>query len=164
MVLRSLAAFFLQSNFSAKGEVRLLGAKIGGIFSCIDGTFSNERGNALSADRIKVDGNVFLQDKFDATGEVRLLGAKIGGHLSCIDGTFSNERGDALDASNAQITGAIFWRGGTSAVGRVQLSGASCTELNDDWAIGQRHLALCHSTISPMGRSKAMAQWMRKRG
>ena len=72
----------------ASGKVGLLGAQIGGILDCSDGTFANppqkdllESGDALSADRINVKDSVFLNGSFTATGEVRLLGAHVGGKL-----------------------------------------------------------------------------------
>lgn len=123
----------LQDGFAATGEVRLVGAEIGGNLECDKGTFSNAGGKALYADGVKVGGDVFLRNEFEATGAVQLLGAKIGGNLECNKGAFRNSGGNALDASDAHITGALFWRDGANAVGRVELSGASCANLNDDW-------------------------------
>jgi hypothetical protein len=87
---------YLDEDFSATGEVRLLGAEIGGDLSCIKGTFTNAGGDAISADRIKVAGGIFLRGGFAATGEVRLLGAEIGGNIECNMGTFTNAEGNAL--------------------------------------------------------------------
>ncbi len=123
----------LKDGFLATGEVRLLGAKIGGNLDCEKGIFSNQGSFALSADRVVVGGNVFLRGKFNATGAVRILGAVIGGNLECDDGTFNNVGGYALNASNAKISGSLIWRSGARAVGRVELSGASCASLIDDW-------------------------------
>lgn len=124
----------LRGGFHATGEVRLLGAEIGGNLDCDKGTFNNKGRFALSADRVVVGGSVFLRAKFNATGAVRMPGAEIGGNLECDKGTFSNVGGYALNASNAHIPGALFWRGGTNVVGQVELSGVSCASLNDDWS------------------------------
>ncbi|MCC6403692.1 MAG: hypothetical protein IT207_06745, partial [Fimbriimonadaceae bacterium] len=116
---------FLQSmaggtRFEAAGEVRLLGAKIGGQLSCTGGSFQNATGDALSADRIEVGGGVFLQSvdggpRFEAAGTVRLLGAKIGGGLSCVGGSFQNATGFALTADGIEVGGAVLVRRGFGA-------------------------------------------------
>lgn len=112
----------LCSGFTAEGEVRLLGAKIGGDLDCSGGTFRNppqeqlpDSGCALIANRIDVRGTVFLGERSTAEGEVQLVGAEIGGDLDCIGGKLSvfNAQGakighhlflrDVLDAKNATI-------------------------------------------------------------
>ncbi len=71
---------FLNAGFNASGEVRLLGAQIGGMLSCRGGTFSNadEAGNplgdALNADGVVVTGALFLRGA-DFTGGVDLTAA-----------------------------------------------------------------------------------------
>lgn len=58
---------FLDEGFTATGEVRLLGAHIGGVLSCSGGTFRNAdkdgkpQGNALAADSIVVMGGFFVR-------------------------------------------------------------------------------------------------------
>ena len=96
---------FLRGGFTAEGEVRLLGARIGDTLDCNGGTFKNPGQNALHADRVRVTGGVFLSDGFTAEGEVRLLGAEIGRDLTCTGGTFSS-----LSAQTAVIKGNFFWR------------------------------------------------------
>lgn len=57
--LTSEGDLFLRNGFKAEGEVRLLEAKIGGDLSCENATFATgkgEAGDALSADRIEVNG------------------------------------------------------------------------------------------------------------
>src|SRR5712664_1046251 len=70
------------------GEMRLLGAQIGGDFDCGSTTFSNPfkpgapgSGTALRADTIVVKGNMNLRNGFRADGEVRLVGAHVQGDL-----------------------------------------------------------------------------------
>ena len=55
---------FLNKGFSAEGEVRLLGAQIGGDLVCGGGTFKGSGDDALSADRAEVRGYVFLNHGF----------------------------------------------------------------------------------------------------
>ena len=128
---------FLRSRFRAEGEVRLLGAKIGGDLDCENGTFVNPSGNALSADGITVHGNVMLRGKimshgdvmspgeeFRAEGEVRLLGAQIEGDLDCENGTFVNPSGNALSADGINVHGNVFLVNWFRAQGEVRLPGA----------------------------------------
>jgi sRNA-binding regulator protein Hfq len=118
------AVVFLRDGFRAQGEVRLLGARIGGTLSCIGGQFINKEAQALSADRLKVEGNVHFENGFRAQGEVRLSGARIGGQFSCVRGHFLNEGGTALNADGAIVEGPVFLRNGFKAEGEVRLIGA----------------------------------------
>jgi hypothetical protein len=74
MVARGI---FLREGFVATGEVRLLGAEIGGNLECTNGTFSDADGDALSAAGIKVTGSVFLREA-EIVGAVDLVAARIG--------------------------------------------------------------------------------------
>ncbi len=148
---------FLGDGFTAEGEVRLLGAQIGGQLHCIGGVFKNPPtlakdgqaleggGRALSADGVDVKGDVLLGQGFTAEGEVRLPGAQIGGQLTCIGGAFKNPpklakdgkalegSGTALIADGVDVKGDVFLRQGFTAEGEVRLPGAkiggqlSCT-------------------------------------
>jgi hypothetical protein len=69
---------FLDSGFRAEGEVRLLGASIGGQLTCRRGTFRRPRGPALGVDGAQVGGAAFLDDGFRAEGEVRLVNGRVG--------------------------------------------------------------------------------------
>ena len=126
---------FLQEGFQAHGEVRLLGAQIGGDLDCVGGSFENPpqqgidgSGDALSADRLSVKGSVFLRQGFHAQGEVRLVGAQIGGNLDCHDARFENppregvhDSGRALNADGINVRGGVFLRQGFHALGAVRL-------------------------------------------
>ena len=69
----------LRDGFVAEGEIRLIGAHIGGELDCENGKFLNPGKMAIAADGIKVDGNVCLRGEFSAKGEVRISTAHIGG-------------------------------------------------------------------------------------
>ncbi len=104
------------------GEVRLLGAKIGGDLSCRGGRLQNAEGAALSCDRAEISGSVFLDNAFHATGEVRLTQAKIGGNFTCRGGRFENGDQRALFCDGAEISGDVSLRK-SHATGEVRLLG-----------------------------------------
>jgi len=113
----------LAEGFVAKGAVSLRYATLGGVLYCDGGSFVNETGNALSADRIDVKGSVFLRNDFSAKGGVRLVGAKIGGNLECDASSFENPTEYALSADRIDVTGGIFLRSRFGANGGVRLLG-----------------------------------------
>ena len=121
--LKTTGSVFLTKGFHAEGEVRLLGADIGGDLACTGATFKNPKGAALSADGLKTTGSVSLKD-IHAEGEVRLPGADIGGQLSCTGATFNNPKGSALSADRLKTTGDVFLTKGFHAEGEVRLLGA----------------------------------------
>lgn len=90
------------------GEVRLLGATIGGDLDCRGSRFENTCGHALTADGLRVRGDVSLRKGFHAKGGVRLVGATIGGDLGCGGGKFENPKGIALSADRIRVRGAIY--------------------------------------------------------
>jgi hypothetical protein len=115
---------FLNNGFNAEGEVRLLGAQIGGSLECTGGRFENRGKRALSADGTHVKGDVVLRNRFSAEGEVSLVGTQIGGDIACPGGTFKNPGGDALSADRADVRGSLFLNTGFRADGTVRLLGA----------------------------------------
>ncbi|HMO71740.1 MAG TPA: hypothetical protein PKC84_08900 [Paracoccaceae bacterium] len=116
---------------TATGEVRLLGAKLGGNLDFIGATFTAQGGAALNADRLQAEGSVFLRG-VKATGAVRLLGARLGGNLECDGATFTAQGGKALDLRSARITNAFFWRRNASAKGVLDLTAAEIGTICDD--------------------------------
>jgi hypothetical protein len=121
--LRLDGGLFLRGT-QVTGELRLLGARIGGNLECIEGRFDNAGGDALSCDGAEIGGSVFLSSGFHATGATRLLGAQIGGVLECIEGRFDNAGGDALNCDRAEIGGSVFLSRGFHATGESRLLGA----------------------------------------
>ncbi len=102
------------------GEVRLLGAKLGGSLDC-DGSNLKAENKALSCDGMQAEGGVFLR-KATIEGKVRLLGARLGGNLSCI-GAALQAKGNALSCDRMRVEGSVFLSGATIA-GEVRLLGA----------------------------------------
>ncbi len=124
-------SLLMRGGFQARGEVRLVGAKIDGSLECDNSQFCNSGGRALSADGIEVKGQVFLRSGFRSTGVVSLLGAKIGGDLSCTNGHFDNSNGDALTADGAMVGGTVFLDRGFYAQGEVRLACATIGRILD---------------------------------
>ena len=115
---------FLRDGFTAEGEVRLVGADIGGSLECDAGKFKNPKGIALNADGLVTKDSVYLRNGFIAEGEVRLLGANIGGDFGCRAGEFKNSDGNALAADRMVVKGGVFLDRGFTAEGEVRLLGA----------------------------------------
>ncbi len=128
----------------ATGEVRLLGAKIGGQFICSVAVFTNPRAKddtnayAFNADGTEV-GEICIFDSVKTTGMVRLLGAKIGGQLNCDGATFGNPRAGkgneayAFSADSMDVGESFFFRfvtatGGIRIVGAIFKSNLSIVE------------------------------------
>ncbi len=164
---------FLSGGFTAEGEVRLLGAKIGGQLNCIGGAFRNAGGIALDGDGAEITGDVFLSGGFTAEGEVRLLGAKIGGDLACIGGTFVNavaqeggggngaartNAGVALNLVAAKIDGTLWL--GPSANDKM-------TAVINGWLNLQgahAHQVVDHPDFWPGGANSALIDGQKKDG
>ncbi len=96
--LQTKGNVFLHKGFKASGEVRFMGAKLGGDLDCVDGMFEGQE-ISLQCDGLETKGAVFLNEGFKASGEVRFLNAKLGGDLTCRNGQFSS----GLDAQNAHV-------------------------------------------------------------
>jgi hypothetical protein len=157
--------------FQAKGEVRLLGAHIGGTLACI-GQFENPGGNALSFDRAQIRGSVFLGTRgkqlFRALGEVRLPGAHIDGSLVCGGDLFQNPYRDALVCNNSVVKGRFCLMEDAQIVGNVSLAHAEVGTLEDHpscWPIGSLALdGFRYARIDASSSSDASARiaWLDK--
>jgi len=132
--LRCSGSLLMRNGFTATGEVRLLGAQIGGNLECGGATLDGGGGHALSADRARVTGDVFLNGGFTATGTVRLLGAQIGGILVCSGATLDGGGGYALNADRARVTGSVFLRDGFTATGAMVFTDAQIGAFADELA------------------------------
>ena len=123
----------LRDQFHSVGELRLVGARIGGQLVCTGGRFENPEGIALDACAAEISGSTFLNktrddsEGFYATGMVQLIGARIGGQLSCRGGRFENPGGNAINADGAEIRGDVYLDRGFHATGEVRLINAQVT-------------------------------------
>lgn len=121
--LKCTASIFLRDGFRVEGQVRLLGAEIGGNLDCSGGHFELKSIYAFSADRVSVTGSVHLREGFTAKGEVRLLGAQIGSNLDCSGGFFEFSGGHVLSVDGANVAGTVHLNKGFAAKGKVRLQG-----------------------------------------
>ena len=113
---------FLRYGFDATGEVRFLGARIGGQLDCC-GRDAHQRGRRRALRRQCRDHRWRLPARrVQRHRQVRLLGARIGGQLDCSGATLTNEGGDALLADGAEISGSVFLHDEFSATGMVRFS------------------------------------------
>lgn len=117
---------FLQEGFEAEGEVRFLGAEIGGQLNCYGAKLKNAGGMALFCDLAKVTGSVFLDEGFEAEGEVRFPSAEIGGDFYCPGGSFKNAKAAAsADKSEAPFAEAALYLQGAAIKGVLWLGPAA---------------------------------------
>ena len=133
---------FLRQGFISTGEVRMLGADIGGSLDFRDSSITNEGGVALNADRIRIAGNLFLHRGFNAIGAVRLYGADISGDLACNHASFENKNGFSISAQGLKVAGGLFLRK-AAVVGNMQLNAARIGSFIDqdfEWPKGRHTL------------------------
>lgn len=116
---------FCRNGFHAGGEIRLLGAEIGGNVDFNKAGLNNPDKDALSADGVKIAGNLVCGDGFHADGEIRLLGAEIGGDVSFIGASLNNPDKDALNADGVKIVGALICRDNFKIIGNADFAAAS---------------------------------------
>jgi hypothetical protein len=114
---------FMRAPFSSKGELGLLGTRLGGNLELSGAALANPGGDALSADTADIGGNAFLNDGFAATGTVRLLGTKVGRDLTCDDSTLEGDE-VALLADGIEIGKSASFMG-AGLRGTVRLIGAT---------------------------------------
>ncbi len=128
--------FHMRMTFLGEGEVRLLGATIGGNLDCSGATFESEGALALNADSLNVTGNVFLNG-CTVKGEVNFMGATVGGDLICSGATLVNGGGDALALERARVTHGLWLNLAEPPDGRINLGHARVGQLVDSpktWA------------------------------
>jgi len=108
-------------GFRSKGEMRLIGAVIGGDLVCAKAEFSNPDKIAFMADRARIGGAAIFGEGFTATGETRLVGAAVNRDLIFAGAQLSNPGGKALNAEHLDVGGSLRLRNGFLAEGEVSL-------------------------------------------
>ena len=93
----------LKEGFSSSGEVRLLGARIGGNLDC-SGAALNGKPYALSADRASIGGTVFLRNTSAPLGDMNFSAAQIGSNLDCARANLSR-----LACENMRLGKDLIW-------------------------------------------------------
>ena len=109
-------------EFSAEGEISLLGAQIGGDLDCEGATLKAIK-NPIIADGAKIGRSVYLRNGFSTSGTVRLLGVQIGGDLDCTDASISASK-YAISADNVRINGDVLLKGSFSSSGELRFPDA----------------------------------------
>jgi len=107
-------AFFVstaESRFEATGEIRLLGAHIGGQLAYTGAKLENPDGLVLNADGLTVESEVLFtsipEERFVTMGEIRLLDSRIGGQLNYSGAKLENSSALALTLEGIVINGGI---------------------------------------------------------
>ena len=135
--LRVDKVMFCRNGFTAQGEVRLPGTRIGGRLYFDGAKLSNPGGRAFVGSRLTVGQDMFCRNHggpeheqpFVAEGAVILAGAHIGGHLAWDGAQLRNDSGPALHADSLQVDQDMLMRSGFTVTGggedgAVRLSGA----------------------------------------
>lgn len=116
--LRTTGDLVLDEQFTARGEILLRGARIGGSLS-----LSRSKIASLSADRLMVDGGMSFQGA-SVRGEVRLLGARVGGQLAFRGAHLVNPGGIALAADGLSVGSNLICDERFTVNGEIGLDGA----------------------------------------
>ncbi|WP_285629591.1 hypothetical protein [Actinoallomurus iriomotensis] len=119
------------SEFTARGEVRLVGAHIGE-FDLHNADLTEPGEYALAADQISIARNMDCSKLFTAGGEVRLRGANVGGQLTLFRAALNNRKGKALDLRSARV--AELGLRDASCEGIIDLTNARVGAFDDDQA------------------------------
>ena len=104
---------YCDDGFSARGEVRLLGARIGGQLSFSGATLTK----GLHADGLQVEQSMTFEERFSAEGPIRLPTARIGGQLSFSGATLDM----GLNADGVEVGQNMYCDEGFVAGGDVNL-------------------------------------------
>lgn len=114
---------FLQGGFKSYSEILFIAASVNGQISAKDATLSCKHGVTLTADRLRLNGNIYFDKGFTSEGRVSLCGAVVEGQLNCSGAVFTGSE-QALLANNLHLTGVANLGGGFSAKGTVSFNGA----------------------------------------
>jgi hypothetical protein len=114
-------------EFTAHGEVNLVGARIAGALRLGGARLTNPGRDALQATRLTVEGSMFCWENFAADGTVMLMGARIGSVLTFDGARLTNPGGYALQADGVKVGRAMHFANGSVAYGKVSLIGADIT-------------------------------------
>ncbi|MEL7183926.1 MAG: hypothetical protein AAGK57_09810, partial [Pseudomonadota bacterium] len=120
----------ITSAFHCAGEIRLNGAKLGGIYAQQTTCIATSTGQSLSLGGATVNGAVRL-DGCNSTGELLLAGCRISGRLTCERITLKNDTGHAFNGQAMRVDHSFVWKKVHHTSGAVSLNGAHVAELDD---------------------------------
>lgn len=153
----------LSEGFEAVGEVRFVGARIGGDFVAgrarLTGHVDTQgaRSAAMVLDRIEVGGSVQLDAGFAAAGRVCLRRAQIGGDLDCTAAAFDMvgdaawDKGVTLVLDGANVGGTLYLRQLQGPLAGASLADAKVKVLADDGSAWGERLVLDGFVYSRFG-------------
>jgi hypothetical protein len=117
-------------KFHADGEIRMIGASVGGQLNFDDAQLAAKDGAALTADGMSIAADMFCRAGFRADGQIRLPGATIGGQLVFSDAQLTGKDGPALDAERLTVSGTMYCDEEFRAEGLISLREARLGGLN----------------------------------
>jgi adhesin HecA-like repeat protein len=158
---------YCKGPFTAEGEVRLTGARIGGQLDFSGATLTNPGGYALAARGITVTQDLDFMDGFSAQGEVFLLDARVGGRLDFEGATLDNPGGDAANLAGSACA-VLFLLPRTKPEGVIDLTSAQAGSYCDDpetWPSTMRLRGFAYGTLEndTISLSKRLA-WLKHNG
>ena len=116
-------AVFLDQNFEARGDVRMVGTSVGLSVSLITARLHNQSSVALLGDTMQVKGSLIL-DQAEIAGEVRLGGAYIGRQLIARGARIESSTGVALRAYKMEVAADAGLSEGFYTKGVIRLNGS----------------------------------------
>jgi hypothetical protein len=116
---------FLAQEAIVNGEVRLAGARVGGVIGLDKAVIRGGGRRAVNAFSLSVGLSLWARSGFTAEGEVALSNADIGQNLDFRGATLSNPGGDAVIARGIRVGGYMSFADECSAHGAVRLSRAT---------------------------------------
>lgn len=119
-------------RFEAEGELRLLGAHIGGQLSFSGARISNFNNVALNATQARIGEDMFCNKGFHAQGELRLPRLQVEGRLILGEAQLANPGHNALDLCEAKVSH-LELPVMESPAGTLNLRDAQVTHLVDCW-------------------------------
>ncbi|HEX6452190.1 MAG TPA: hypothetical protein VF060_22355 [Trebonia sp.] len=116
---------FLAQEAIVNGEVRLAGARVGGVIGLDKAVIRGGGRRAVNAFGLSVGLSLWARSGFTAEGEVALSNADIGQNLDFRGATLSNPGGNAVIARGIRVGGYMSFADECSAHGAMRLSRAT---------------------------------------
>lgn len=120
----SVRADVYMEQLQSAGQIRMLGARIGGDLVLSAAQLDGLGAPALAVDRAIIDGGMFFTDGFAARGQVRSMGTRVGADVTFSSAQINGLGGIALGMDRAVVEGNVFLTDRFTAQGQVRLLGA----------------------------------------
>ena len=113
-----------RDGFTAAGEVRMVGARVGRSIELDGATLRNPGGRALNLELVTLGGSLFCRGAFSAEGEVRLAAATVADQVDFKHARLTDPAGNALFAERLRAEGHVYCSDGFQATGEVNFLAA----------------------------------------